>query len=300
MSLLISISIVSVLMIVLDVVLILFYGVKSKKGELSTLFSKLEDEDLTQVNKNQLYRRIQRIDKIQYIKMFIPIGIIAFLFSLLFFRSLLTAILVTALSSFYPYIMIQNRKKVTKKLLNYQLRDALNSISTSLKAGVSLNNALIRTTSDLEKIYIDEKHVPILDEFRVIKYELELMLPIEDVLSNFSQRADLEDVSDFVNVTLITRRQGGNLNEVIQRVTEIIGDRISVEHEINTMVAGKKLEAKILTFLPVVLVILITSLSPDYMSPMYDSTLGKILMIIASLLLVLNYFVGKKIIDIEV
>lgn len=297
---LISLLIGLTIMLAINIVVEIIYGSRGKKGEFKVLVESLDPSKEQKESKSKLSSRIKRFDTKQYLLLFVPISIATFISALLFFRSFNSALIITVVSGIYPYFIIKSRKKKRKQLLNYQLREALTALSSSLKAGVSLNNALLRVYKDLERIHSNAKKRPIVDEFEIIAYELDLMMPVEDVLNNFKNRAELEDVTDFVNVTLMTRKKGGNLNEVIQRVSEIISDRIEIEHEINTLVAGKKIEAKILTVLPIVLVVMLSFLSPSYMSPMYNSILGRLLMIFASLLLVINYFVGKRIIDIEV
>jgi len=300
MELVISVLIGSLVLLVVNIFRILLGGIPAKRGEMEALFKRLSGIEETARRKSKLQKNLTGINRKQYLTLFIPVSGIAFVFSLVFFRNLSIALVVTILSSVYPYFMINERNKKRRRLLNYQFRDALQALASSLKAGSSLNNALIRTHKDLERIYTGRKDKPIVEVFAVMAYELELMIPVEDVLINFMNRTQLEDITDFVNVTLMTRRQGGNLTQVISRVARVISDRIEVEHEINTLVAGKKMEAKVLTGLPVILVFLLSMLSPEYMKPMYSTTLGKFLMLLASLLLVANYFVGKKIIDIEV
>lgn len=275
-------------------------GSKGKKGEITKLFRTLDGNTQSREKKGKLKKGINTMSSKQYIILFIPVGLTTFTFSLIFFRSVISAMIIMMISTVYPYYMMHAKQNKMKQLLNYQLRDALNALLASLKAGSSINNALVRTHEDLERIFLNEKHKPIVNEFRIISYELDMMIPVEEVLENFKLRNDIEDITDFVNVTLMTRRQGGNLNEVIHRVAEIISDRIQIEREINTLVAGKKMEAKVLTILPVILVVLLSMISPEYMSPLYDTLLGRLLMIFASILLAINYFVGKKIIEIEV
>lgn len=296
MELWISILVVITLLLAANIVQIILKGDKGKKGELTNVFNKLEAIETLKEEK----KKAKRMTSKQYILLFIPISLIAFVFSLVFFRSFMSAVLVTFISALYPRYIIVSRERKLKSLLNYQLRDALNALSSSLKAGSSLTNALIRTYQDLNRIYLNTKNKPIVDEFLIITYELELMIPVEEVLINFKERNKLEDITDFVNVTLMTKEKGGNLNEVIQRVAEIITDRIEIEQEINTLVAGKKMEAKVLTILPILLVVLLSLMSPEYMAPMYDSSLGRVLMIISTIMLVVNYFIGKKIINIDV
>lgn len=278
-------------------IMMLLIGAKRKKGDLKQVFVKLNDVERKEpiINKKK-----NRLTTKQYFMLFAPIGSAVFIISLMFFRSVSSAVVLTFVSSGMPYLLSESKRKRNKKLLNYQFREALRALSTSLKAGSSLRNGLRKTYEDLVRIYGDKYSKPIVDEFSIIAYELDLMLPVEEVLRNFELRADLEDISDFVNVAIMTKKQGGDLVKVIERVTTIISDRIEIEYEIETLVSGKKMEARLLTMLPIGMVLMLSVTSPRYMSPMYESTIGKILMITAALLLIINYFVGKKIIDIEV
>lgn len=300
MELLISILLVPIFMAAWSLIKLLIKGDDGKSGDITKLFHILEDTEEIKENKSKFKKGIKTMSSKQFVLLFIPVGLITFFSALLFFRSLTSAIVITMFSTLYPYYMMHAKKKKMKLLLNYQLRDALNALQSSLKAGSSLNNALLRAHEDLERIFLNERNKPIVDEFRIVAYELNLMIPVDEVLNNLKIRCDLEDVTDLVNVTLMTRRQGGNLSEVIYRVSEIISDRIQIEREINTLVAGKKTESKVLTIMPIILVIVLSVISPDYMSPLYDTAMGKLLMIFASILLGINYFIGKKIINIEV
>lgn len=296
MKLWISLLISVFLYVSYQTIVMLVRGTKRKKGDLHQLFGKLNDierKELVINKKNHLTTK-------QYFMLFVPIGSAVFIVSLIFFRSIFSAIVLTFISSGMPYILSETKRKKNKKLLNYQFREALRTLSASLKAGSSLRNGLRKTYDDLVRIYGDKSSKPIVDEFQIIAYELDLMLPVEEVLRNFETRADLEDISDFVNVAIMTKKQGGDLIKIIERVTTIISDRIEIEYEIETLVSGKKMEARLLTMLPVGMVLMLSVTSPQYMAPMYESTIGKLLMITAALLLIINYFVGRKIIDIEV
>ena len=60
------------------------------------------------------------------------------------------------------------------------------------------------------------------------------------------------------------------------------------------------MEAKVLSLMPVVIIVALCLMSPKYMKPLYSTMLGKILIILGFVLLVINYFIGKKIMDIDV
>ncbi len=68
--------------------------------------------------------------------------------------------------------------------------------------------------------------------------------PIETVLFDFAQRAHLEDLTNFVDVFVISKRSGGNLVEIMRNTSTLIGDKLQIEQEIETLLAKRKLEQK--------------------------------------------------------
>ena len=98
----------------------------------------------------------------------------------------------------------------------------------------------------------------------------------------------------------MTRTKGGNLADVIHNASESISDKILIQQEIKLATAQKRMEAAILTFMPVALVIILMVLNPGYMQPMYDTTLGTILLFTAVIMLVINFFIGRKVTNIDV
>lgn len=230
----------------------------------------------------------------------LPISVLIFGFCLLFFRSRAIAFFFSMSGLFYPRVVMNKKIKKRKELLNIQLREALQSISNSLKAGSSLQSAIERCLEDVKRVLKGQPEKPIVEELEIIVYELQLGKSLDEALIAFQNRADLEDVTTFVNAAIITKEKGGNLTEVMANVCEMIGDKIQIRREIMTMTAGKRAEAKLLTFAPVVLVLVLSVLSPSYMKPMYETLVGKIMMITGIVLLLINYFIGKKIIDINV
>jgi tight adherence protein B len=130
--------------------------------------------------------------------------------------------------------------------MELQLRDAMYSIITSLKAGLSMNSALIKCQSELERIHAGQKEKPMLEEFIKIKNDLSMGLSVDDALMNFKKRVNLDDVDDFVTSIVTVRQKGGNLIEVIDSTASMISDKIAIKMDIRRMTAGKKWRRKFL------------------------------------------------------
>ena len=200
----------------------------------------------------------------------------------------------------YPKTVIQKTIKNKKEAINLQFKDALQSIMASLKVGLSINSAIIKVPEDLEKMIIGKKDKTVLNEFIKMRNDMEMGVSLDDALKSFSESMQNEDIEDFVNSIMIVRQKGGNMVDVMENVTNIITDKIEIKKEIEILTTGKKMEAKIISLLPIGIILILSVMSPSYMKPLYESILGKIAMVFGFILLSINYFIGKKIVDIKV
>ncbi|WDV46938.1 type II secretion system F family protein [Clostridiaceae bacterium M8S5] len=226
-------------------------------------------------------------------------GIILFGIGYVFYRNVILSLMITPIALKYPSIKVKELIKKQKKMLEEQFNVALYSISSSLIAGKSVESSFKSALSDLKLVYIKEDTF-ILKEFEYIIRKLKLNEPIEDVLLNFKSRAHLEDISNFVDVFVICKRTGGNLVDIIKTTTDTIADKIHIKQDIEIMLAKKKFEQKILGFMPVFLVIILSYMAPGYMKPVFDTTTGHIVMTISLVIFIASYIVAQKIINIEV
>lgn len=87
-------------------------------------------------------------------------------------------------------------------------------------------------------------------------------LTFEDALGDFAARSGLDDVKNFADVFLAARKSGGELMRIITRTAEIIGEKIRIQEEILTATASKRMEQRIMSGIPVLIVIYIELTSP--------------------------------------
>ncbi|TMW70679.1 type II secretion system F family protein [Alteribacter natronophilus] len=229
----------------------------------------------------------------------VVLGFALFLGGLVFFRSALFALLFSLLALFYPRFRRKALSDKRKKIFITQFRDAMNSISNSLRAGASLQVALKRCESDLTKELITQKDKPVLEEITGINHDIEFGMSIDQALRQFKEKMQLEDVDQFVDAILVTRAKGGNLTQVTRNTAERISDKIAIQQEIQLGTAQKRAEAKVLTIFPVVMALLLMLTNPTYMQPMYESFIGNFFLFLAGLMLVANYVIGRKVTNID-
>lgn len=297
----IGFSVFVLVILVISLIEDLIFGDRGRKNQITEHFNYLKGNESGKTNKVKplMLTNKDEVNK-KYIIYTVAIFVAIFFITLMAFKSTFMSFMLSLMSFFYPKAMKKNEKKNKENLINTQLMDALSSITNSLKAGLSINSALIKCAEDLERMYSHVKVKPMLDEFKKVKNDLSMGTSVEDVLLDFSSRLKTEEVEDLVNSIIIVRQKGGNLVEVMVNVNTTLRDKILIKKEIEVLTSSKKFEAKIVSIIPVLIVLSLSIFSPDYMKPLYSSALGKILIILGFLLLVANYFIGRKIVDIKI
>jgi tight adherence protein B len=216
------------------------------------------------------------------------------------FQNLFYTILSGCLALLYPRLAQKKKREKLKEVFILQFRDAILSIANSLKAGASLQTALMRCQYDLEKQIGKKKLKPLLIELEKLNNNIKFGLSVDEALLRFKEQNDYEEVQQFIDATLITKSKGGNLTEVIENISQMISDKITIQQEIKLATAQKRMEARILTIMPIALVFLIMLLNPSYLAPMYQSWFGTTLLFLAALMLIFNYFVARAITSIKI
>lgn len=226
-------------------------------------------------------------------------AIVIYVIGFIFYRSHILSSVLTSLALLYPRMRAKELMKKRKNEFNLQFKEGLYALSSSLSAGKSIEIAFQDALKDLAILYPDP-NTYIIKEFEYIIRRIDMNETVEQALSDLSRRSHLEDVSSFVDVFITTKRTGGNIVNVIKNTSEVISDKVRIKQEIDTMVSQKKLEQKVLSFIPIFMILFLSWSAPDYMDMVFSTGLGRLLMTITVLILIVSYFISRKIMDIEV
>lgn len=194
----------------------------------------------------------------------------------------------------YKRYKIQNQ---TRKL-NYEFCEALSSFSVALQAGYSAENALRAAKEDLKKVYGNGSDL--VNEFQMMEHQMNLSIPLEKLFWDLAIRSTLEDFENFAAVFESAKRNGGNMELIIRRTARMIGDKIDVYREIETILAAKKTEQLIMTLMPCAIILYLHMTSPGLMDLLYGNLLGALIMTICLCIYVFAWWLGNRIIEIQV
>ncbi len=217
----------------------------------------------------------------------------------LFYHSLWLSIISGVLVCFFiPYV----KKYLAVKrmnLINIQFKDMLYSLSASIAAGRQMEEAIIEAEENLSVMYGDEE--PIMMELRYMKINIvENKESDKLLLKDFAFRSKSEDIDNFVQVYITCRNMGGDLEKIIRHTTEILTDKMSIDREIKVITSQKKTEGRIISAMPVIMLLMMNIFSYSYISPLYETAAGRIIMTGALCLMIWGIYLMEKFSEIEI
>lgn len=179
-----------------------------------------------------------------------------------------------------------------------QFREAIQSIAASLQVGYSIENAMKETKKDLSILY--KENTAIQREFTHMVRQIYLQIPAERIMEEWAERVEQEDVRNFVNVFVMARRSGGNMIGIIRSTAGQIRDKLEVRSEIETMLAARKYEFKVMAVIPFVMIAYMKFSFPEFMKILYRNPTGIGVMTACLAMYFSAYMLGEKIVNIEV
>ena len=191
-----------------------------------------------------------------------------------------------------PQMWMNQRKSARAKKLEEQLPEAIMLISNSVKAGFGLLQSLNLAAEQLEH--------PISTEFSQTIHEMNVGSNTDEALMALSERAQNYDLDLCVTAMLVQRSVGGNLGEILDTVAETMRERIRIRGEITTLTAQQMMTGIVIGLLPVGVGLLFLVVSPEYISILFTTPMGKGMLAVAVVMETIGVMIIRKILDIEV
>lgn len=224
--------------------------------------------------------------------------VFCFFVGLIFYENVLLSGLLSIVGVLYIPFRKKEQLKKKKDVLSLQFKDTLYFISVSLSAGKSFETAILDAHKSMLGIYADPE-CDIIKELEIMSKRILMNDPVEKVFMDLAERSQIEDIKSFAQVIMISKRAGANLVEVIKNTSDTIREKIEINQEIENLIAGKKLEQKILGIMPFAMVLFLKTGS-DYLKPLMTTAYGHIVMTVALVMILVGQFVANKVMNIEV
>jgi len=175
--------------------------------------------------------------------------------------------------------------------LEEQFPEAIDLIAVSLRAGHAFATALL--------IVAEEMAQPLAKEFRQVYDEQNYGKPLPDVLKEMTERVPLLDVRIFVTAVLTQREVGGNLAEVLDKLSGVIRERFKVKRQVRVVSAHGRITGWVLAVLPPAVAMILYSIAPDHVMTLVRDPIGLQITAAAITLQIIGTLAIRRIVRVE-
>jgi len=190
-----------------------------------------------------------------------------------------------------PLWMLKFLKKRRETQFIAGLPDAVDIIVRGIKAGLPLLDCL--------RMISLESAEPIRSEFRAIIDTQAIGMPIGEACSKLFDRIPLPEANFFGIVISIQQRAGGNLSEALGNLSKVLRDRKKMKQKIQAMSMEAKASASIIACLPLAVMLLVYLSSPDYISLLWTTSQGRMLLACSAAWMGTGVLVMRKMINFD-
>lgn len=218
--------------------------------------------------------------------------------SYVFYDSLIpAAVLLVPALVFYGKKEVEKLIAGRKEKLKREFLTETSLLNDFLRSGYSFENALRASEKELLELFGKESDM--LNEIRLMRYGFSLSRTAEESFLDLAERADIPEIFEFASVFSLVNRSGGQIREVIRASADNLTAAFSVEDEIRTMIASKRMEQRIMDLMPLGILLYVRTASPELLRVMYDTLTGNLIMTVCLAVYAGAYFWSEKIMDIH-
>ncbi|WP_434310585.1 type II secretion system F family protein [Hominifimenecus sp. rT4P-3] len=186
------------------------------------------------------------------------------------------------------------KKRARQERLAHQFQDSLIALASALSAGFSVENAVEEARKEMISVYGEEGMI--VQELGMIVRKIRMNSTVEQAFAELAGRSGLADIRQLADVFSIAKRSGGDLVQILTRTAETLRRKVQMKEEIRTLMAGKRLEQKVMCAMPAAMLFYIRVSSPGFTDPLYEGVFGRSVMSGCLMVYGLAVFWGERII----
>ena len=203
---------------------------------------------------------------------------------------LIAAVIVCILIT--PKMIMKRLAEKRRNAINVALPDALQQISGAMRAGSTFTTAI--------QAMVAEQTGPISQEFSLMLREQRLGSRMEEALENLGERVQTEEMDLVISAALIAQDVGGNLSEILHRLSDTIRRKLEMEGKIKALTAQGVMQGRVVTMLPFMVLGALLFIEPDATRAIYTGLLGWIFLFVILVLQIVGGAMIRKIVNIEI
>jgi tight adherence protein B len=191
-----------------------------------------------------------------------------------------------------PYLIMKRKGRKRRGKMVEQLPDAMDYFARALRAGNPFVGAI--------KAASEETPAPLADELGVTFDEMNFGIDFDEAMRNFANRTNAEEIRLFVTAVLVQKNTGGNLAELMNRISDLLRERARTRGEILIQAADMQSSAKVLIGLPFGIAGVMQLLNPEYFTVLLESELGMTLIFVQLGMIGTGWYIMQRMINFRI
>lgn len=193
----------------------------------------------------------------------------------------------------YISVGAQNAINKRRKKLRTQFKEMLEALSVAMRAGNPPAKALQSAREDLLLLYNESSDIIV--EMDIIIKSFDNAIPLSESFHDFAERSGLDDIESFASIYKTIEGKSSRADEIVRQTQSIIGDKMEIEMEIETLMTSAKNEMNIMTMMPLVILLILGYIGSGFMDAIYTTTGGRVAATVGLIIFVFSVAYGRKI-----
>ena len=230
----------------------------------------------------------------QHILSFLIGFMLGFVILFVYYKVLVLSVIGGAIfGTVYISIRARNATKKRRKNLRLQFRDMLEVLSVAMRAGNPPAIALQSARGDLLLLYNETSDIIV--ELDLIIASFNNAVPLSESFHDFAERSGIEDIESFASIYKTIEGKSSRADEIVRQTQSIIGDKMEIEMEIETLMTSAKNEMNIMTIMPLVILLILGYVGSGFMGAIYTTVGGRVAATVGLIIFIISVALGKKI-----
>lgn len=201
--------------------------------------------------------------------------------------------------SLIPFLMVffrwQKQALHEKQLrrVRREFQELIQLLSGALRTGHSAENAMAEAADQLAAM--EGENAYLVGVLHRMLAQMSLGEPSERVWAEFAKSCELEEIKEFAKAFALAKRSGASMPFILQKITAQLVLKVQTQEQIETMLAGKKFEQKIMNLMPAGILFYMSVTSPQLLEVMYQTLTGKLIMTVCLAIYIAAYVLSARI-----
>jgi len=210
-----------------------------------------------------------------------------FTFGLVLTYNFAASLLIGLIGLFAVWYWVRRQSNKRRERFENQLEAIVAVLSSSLRAGASLAQAVDNAAAELDALAASE--------FVVASHEIDMGVPAAEALHRLADRVRSEDMKMLATAATVHSRAGGNLAEIMDNLAGTVRDRKALRSALKAYTAEGRLSGIVVGLMPFAVVAVLLVINPGYFAPMLANPAGRVAMALSFIMIFVGWYIIRQI-----